>query len=238
MNTLTHLFSQNFTTIIRHLTPVLMILLASFCEISASAFQQEEVIGYSYDLAGNRIGRKIIILQTGQQGNNVGSDEDTDDDIIYALDFQNDTPEGNYTDGGNPSSKPNFDNPAESIISDIPPDISENDIADNRSNTMSAGKTPSQNNEDNSNPMVDMLENRKIIIYPNPTQGLLKIEIRENIDIEQITVHVFDLLGKQTYSQKMTANPLLLDLSGQPNGTYILRITEGEQVSVWKIIKQ
>ena len=223
----------------------LVLVFAFLFETYAVPFQQYEEIGYSYDLAGNRTGRKIIIFPPlpVNPGGNTGGDEETENGMTYAGGNQN-NPQGsmsqdggNYTNSGNYSTNPNLNPLEEDIITDFQSDVSENYFANNNGITSTVNETSYQNSEPDSRPMVDLLENRKVIIYPNPTKGQLKIEIQGE-DTEQITVNLFDVTGKLAYSQTMIDNPMLVDISAQPNGTYILRIIEGERSSVWKIIKQ
>ena len=84
----------------------------------------------------------------------------------------------------------------------------------------------------------DSLENQKVIIYPNPTKGELKVEIQGNRKDIKITINLYSLTGKLLQTQNPTSNTFSLDLSGYVTGTYILKIRLGDKVSDWKIIKE
>ena len=79
--------------------------------------------------------------------------------------------------------------------------------------------TKSQSFNDQNERYEDNADGQKVIIYPNPTKGQLKIEIQGD---EQIT----------------NALIYLYDLSGYSPGTYILKIIMGGKTSEWKIVKE
>jgi hypothetical protein len=71
-------------------------------------------------------------------------------------------------------------------------------------------------------------------IYPNP--------VVDNVAIESPTaiseVRVFDAQGTLLQQVKSQAAKVSISLSAWPTGVYVLRITNGQGVSVSKIIKQ
>ncbi|MFW6103435.1 MAG: choice-of-anchor Q domain-containing protein [Bacteroidota bacterium] len=72
-------------------------------------------------------------------------------------------------------------------------------------------------------------------IYPNPTRGLLKIELSEDSQVEML--EVIDITGVAVDSRKVTGRSLFLDLSTYPDGIYFIRTTSGGNVSTVRIIK-
>ncbi|MDO8929534.1 MAG: T9SS type A sorting domain-containing protein [Bacteroidota bacterium] len=82
----------------------------------------------------------------------------------------------------------------------------------------------------------DLIGNRPVKIYPNPTKGLLKVEIPFTEEASA-TIKVFSMQGALV--KDLTVNDVFteIDLSYQPAGMYILRIGIGELTSEWKIIK-
>jgi photosystem II stability/assembly factor-like uncharacterized protein len=67
------------------------------------------------------------------------------------------------------------------------------------------------------------VEDDRIVLYPNPTNGNLKI--RTTLDFGQSTITVFDLNGRAVYSQKNTiAETVDINVSNLSSGVYILRI--------------
>lgn len=77
--------------------------------------------------------------------------------------------------------------------------------------------------------VVDMLE-----VFPNPTHGLLEIKISRGI---ALTAIIEDLSGKSMMSKKLNSSNLL-DISGLPNGIYILTIYDKDKnIGSSKILK-
>ena len=66
----------------------------------------------------------------------------------------------------------------------------------------------------------------EIIIYPNPTNKYLFIEVSNDNLYANLTVSLSNVLGKIVYSNKFIKNKLVkIDLSGIPSGIYTLNIT-------------
>lgn len=81
----------------------------------------------------------------------------------------------------------------------------------------------------------DIFANVKI--YPNPTKGLLKIDIEDYNSTNDIDVSVYDLKGRLLIKDKISNSMADLDLSIYPNGIYILVLRKEGQTSEWKILK-
>lgn len=75
-------------------------------------------------------------------------------------------------------------------------------------------------------------------IYPNPTKGLIEIETTVNQEsIYAYKATLTDLNGRVVFEQKLEPGLTVLDLSGNQDGIYILKLFNGQATSVWKIIK-
>ncbi len=76
-------------------------------------------------------------------------------------------------------------------------------------------------------------------VFPNPTYGLLKIQVdRAFFEKGTASLEVIDLQGKKLLEQRYAENETGVDVSQLPVGSYILRIrsTEGF-VGEWNIVK-
>lgn len=84
----------------------------------------------------------------------------------------------------------------------------------------------------------EILSKKQVRIYPNPTSGILRIEVLNLGEADNCTLRIFNSAGAQVTSTLTTSATASLDISGQPNGIYFLRISIGKEESTWKIIKK
>jgi hypothetical protein len=93
--------------------------------------------------------------------------------------------------------------------------------------------------DDCDNPLavgIDEEVSPKIYIGPNPTNGYLLVNIS---DKETGTLSVYNSLGAEIESERITEEQLVIDLSGQPEGIYFLKyIGEECKTSTFKVIKK
>ena len=81
------------------------------------------------------------------------------------------------------------------------------------------------------------INKRDITIHPNPTSGMLKLEIADISDINQSQILISDMTGKVLYSQEITSKQMDFDLGSQPSGAYIMAVRINGVSKEWKIIK-
>ena len=79
----------------------------------------------------------------------------------------------------------------------------------------------------------DSFINQEISVYPNPSSDFLKISAFKNID----EINIYDIMGKQVYSNKTNTNTLDLNISNFKNGYYSIKIKVGEFIKVKSFIK-
>jgi hypothetical protein len=72
------------------------------------------------------------------------------------------------------------------------------------------------------------------IVYPNPVKERLTIRYNENIT----SVVVYNLLGQQMLVKNINATEGQLDMSNLTSGTYLVRVSSGENVQIIKVIKE
>lgn len=75
---------------------------------------------------------------------------------------------------------------------------------------------------------------KKLIVYPNPTKGIITISNVDNTTIDKI--EVIDMIGKKVITK--SGNSTQIDLCQLANGIYIFKIYSGKTVIQKKIIKQ
>ena len=84
----------------------------------------------------------------------------------------------------------------------------------------------------------DILGERKVTIYPNPTQGMIRIEFQGYEEMNDARLLLYDIQGKLLRQANKVEESNTLDLSPYPDGMYILQIIEGKAKSEWKIVKE
>jgi hypothetical protein len=84
----------------------------------------------------------------------------------------------------------------------------------------------------------DKLNESDVVIYPNPTRGVLAVKIRNmNPDVLH-RIMVFNLNGAVVFERSNISNYTQINLSAQPKGMYFLRIFSGDTFITWRIIKE
>ncbi|MBO7111411.1 MAG: T9SS type A sorting domain-containing protein [Bacteroidaceae bacterium] len=76
-----------------------------------------------------------------------------------------------------------------------------------------------------------------ITIYPNPTQGQLRVEITGAESLEGASITIYSSSGSVIYYDNALDTVNDMDLTPCPNGIYLLMIRMGGETSSWKIIK-
>jgi hypothetical protein len=79
----------------------------------------------------------------------------------------------------------------------------------------------------------DSFINQEISVYPNPSSDFLKISAFKNID----EINIYDIMGKQVYSNKTNTKTLDLNILNFKNGYYSIKIKVGEFIKVKSFIK-
>jgi hypothetical protein len=99
---------------------------------------------------------------------------------------------------------------------------------------------PAEPQEDEAPPAVysEMLSDIEIKIYPNPTDGLLKVEILNLPEKQTANIWLYNLSGKLITSFRRITDFANIDISEQPTGTYLMKIVAGKNQTEWKIIKK
>jgi hypothetical protein len=77
-----------------------------------------------------------------------------------------------------------------------------------------------------------------IRIYPNPTDGLIKVEIL-NLPLKKTAdILLYQFNGTLFLKKQNVSSSAELNITGQPAGVYILKIIVGDKKTEWKIIKK
>lgn len=84
----------------------------------------------------------------------------------------------------------------------------------------------------------DNLEELSFKMYPNPTKGLLTVEIENFTDETRASISIYDLQGRLIHSIKNATASNAIDLSNHSPGTYVMVLKAGDKTSEWKIVKE
>lgn len=77
-------------------------------------------------------------------------------------------------------------------------------------------------------------------VYPNPTDGIFTIKSSHNFSMTNTLIEVYNTQSERVFKSKPDAqSEYSVDLSGQPNGVYFLKVTESESAPslLFKIVK-
>lgn len=72
-------------------------------------------------------------------------------------------------------------------------------------------------------------------IYPNPTNGRFTSELLGELSGLASVITIYDLTGRLVREWNVSENPVSLDLSDQPAGTYLVHIRAGESTIVKRV---
>lgn len=96
----------------------------------------------------------------------------------------------------------------------------------------------SRSREANPSVSSDMVGDREIKIYPNPTKGKLHIDIVNGKEDEKGKAAVYTVGGATIASCPFVGNSVDLDVSSCVAGVYVLKLEVAGKVTSWKIIKE
>ena len=85
----------------------------------------------------------------------------------------------------------------------------------------------------------DTWDNIKVSISPNPTSGVVKVEIIGCESNDRISLSVKNASGQQIYAKSNASVSSNIDISSNPSGVYFLQIVLNDKCDrTWKIIKK
>jgi C1A family cysteine protease len=75
-------------------------------------------------------------------------------------------------------------------------------------------------------------------VYPNPTRGQFTLELRDVTETSTIKVEIFSLIGENIMNVELPEmKQYLFDLSAKQPGVYLIRVVQGDQMGIGKIIR-
>ncbi|MGV8091912.1 MAG: hypothetical protein AB2L24_08620 [Mangrovibacterium sp.] len=83
-----------------------------------------------------------------------------------------------------------------------------------------------------------ILDGRIIQIYPNPTPGILKVEVDLSGLEQQFTMQIRNPQDSLIADQAVVREITSVDLTDRPLGSYRVKIFSGDEACEWKILKE
>jgi len=84
----------------------------------------------------------------------------------------------------------------------------------------------------------EVLKDIQLKIYPNPTTGMLKVEIINQPEGQTAQIWLYAMSGQLIKTFKDVSHTVSIDISAQPAGIYLMNFVAGEYRTEWKIIKK
>ncbi|GHC62747.1 M28 family peptidase [Ulvibacter litoralis] len=81
----------------------------------------------------------------------------------------------------------------------------------------------------------DVALEEALLVYPNPTNGILHIEVKNGLS-ENTEVTFFDTLGNKVYDTSFTAETKTIDLKFLAKGIYLARFKHNGQILTKKVV--
>ena len=85
---------------------------------------------------------------------------------------------------------------------------------------------------------VDQLPSVTMKVYPNPTQGIVHIDMEGDASPKQHTICIYDSHGRKLHESQNEDASAQIDLSSYATGIYIVELSVNGEHTTWKIIKR
>lgn len=83
---------------------------------------------------------------------------------------------------------------------------------------------------------LDNLQTLDAAIYPNPTKGLVSVQLTDKTSANNSTLTVINPLGQTVFKQQLIQTKTDVDLSNYPKGIYLLKLENDNHFSFHKLI--
>ena len=87
-------------------------------------------------------------------------------------------------------------------------------------------------------PVEDLHGELSLKIYPNPTKGLMRVEVLNKLPESMVEIRLYGVDGTLLITRKNVEGSVELDLSNFSSGSYIMHIFVNGRKKEWKIIKE
>ena len=105
------------------------------------------------------------------------------------------------------------------------------------SNKKGGGASESVDQKD-STYYIDQLPSVTMKVYPNPTQGVVHVDIDGGASHQRYAIRLFDDHGRKLYETQDEGNTAQIDLSSYAAGIYLVELSVNGEHTTLKIIKR
>ena len=84
----------------------------------------------------------------------------------------------------------------------------------------------------------DVVTPKVISMYPNPAKDLINIEAKNGAKIIGQTLRIYNVLGTEVKKQLLSSEKNTISINGLPAGIYVVKIGEGKNIKVMRLLKQ
>ena len=107
-----------------------------------------------------------------------------------------------------------------------------------RTIVLSAKSAAVQPVEEQTEVYTEVFADIQLKIYPNPTDGLVKVEISNLPEGQTAQIWLYAMSGQLITTYKDISDAVTININDQPAGVYVMRIVAGTFRTEWKIIKK
>ena len=78
----------------------------------------------------------------------------------------------------------------------------------------------------------------ELTVYPNPSAGMLKMDVALD-EIAEVEVEVFNITGQRVYYRNEGFSQAMhrrIDLRNQPAGVYMVKVSAGNRVATTRVV--
>lgn len=81
----------------------------------------------------------------------------------------------------------------------------------------------------------DIDEDKLFMLFPNPSGGIINCKLSV-VDVGEVTIEVYDFLGKKCFSTLLESPAFNIDLSSYPRGIYLVKLKASGRTGCRKIV--
>ncbi|MEO6455281.1 MAG: M43 family zinc metalloprotease [Ginsengibacter sp.] len=77
-----------------------------------------------------------------------------------------------------------------------------------------------------------------VSLYPNPAKDFIIIEAKNSVELIGKTMVIFNTVGREIKRQLLTSSKNRILINNMPSGIYVIKIGEGKEIKILRLLKQ